>query len=68
MCRTYWRAGARHYRVAVMTRASQQALSVPGVARHTHDSDTKEHRRSNPIADSLSATGTSVNDFNAKLY
>ena len=51
MCRTYWRAGARHYRVAVMTRASQQAPSTPGVRPLHSLLDTKEHRRSNLIND-----------------
>ena len=31
MRRAYWPGTARHYRVAVMTRASQKALSAPGI-------------------------------------
>ena len=51
MRRAYWPGTARHYRVAVMTRASQQALSVPGICPPHSVSDTKEHRRSTLIND-----------------
>ena len=32
-CRPYWPGPARHYRVAVMTRVSQQATSARAIAR-----------------------------------
>jgi hypothetical protein len=64
---TYWPGPARHYRVAVMTRASPQALSAPGICPVTQGPDPRQHPRSALIIDPLTKESTCAEVIDLRL-